>query len=194
MVRNMAISGQMIGQMMEAVEWKKPKTRKLPKKDWATSGTKNAREHNIINSLFIDPKDCTEHNKKLQQKHDRIAQNEIRFEETTVDDAEVLFVAYGTTARICQAAAQKLREAGVKAGVFRPISLWPFPEKALYDCAMRESVKAVVCAEMSLGQMIDDVKIACNGKKPIHFFGTGGGTFPTPAELVQAALHALEGV
>lgn len=184
----------MIGQMMEAVEWKKPKTRKLPKKDWATSGTKNAREHNIINSLFIDPKDCTEHNKKLQQKHDRITQNEIRFEETMVDDAEVLFVAYGTTARICQAAAQKLREAGVKAGVFRPISLWPYPEQALYACANRGSVKAVVCAEMSMGQMIDDVKISLSGSKPVSFLGTGGGTFPTPTELMQAAQDALKGV
>lgn len=184
----------MIGQMMEAVEWKKPKPRKLPKKDWATSGTKNARAHNIINSLFIDPKDCTEHNKKLQQKHDLIAQNEIQFEEYRTDDAEVLFVAYGTTARICQAAVLKLREAGVKAGVFRPISLWPYPEQALYACANRAGVKAVVCAEMSMGQMIDDVKISLAGSKPVSFFGTGGGTFPTPAELMQAAQSALKGV
>ncbi|NTU77762.1 MAG: 3-methyl-2-oxobutanoate dehydrogenase subunit VorB [Alphaproteobacteria bacterium] len=184
----------MIGQMMEAVEWKKPKARKLPKKDWATDGTKGKREHNIINSLFIDPKDCTLHNQKLQEKHDRITQNEIRFEEYLTDDAEVLFVAYGTTARICQAAALKLRETGVKAGVFRPISLWPYPEKELYDCANRGSVKTVVCAEMSMGQMIDDVKIALAGTKPVRFSGTGGGTFPTPAELSQAARQALEEV
>ena len=184
----------MIGQMMEAVEWRKPKPRKLPKKDWATDGTKNAREHNVINSLFIDPKDCTEHNKKLQQKHDLISQNEILYEEYMTDDAEVLFAAYGTTARICQAAALKLREAGVKAGVFRPITLWPYPERALYACANRGGVKAVVCAEMSMGQMIDDVKISLAGSRPVSFFGTGGGTFPTPAELMQAAQSALEGV
>ena len=184
----------MIGQMMEAVEWKKPKPRKLPKKDWATSGTRNAREHNIINSLFIEPKDCTEHNKKLQAKHDLISQNEIQFEEYRTDDTEVLFVAYGTTARICQAAVLKLHEAGVKAGVFRPISLWPYPAQALYACANRGSVKTVICAEMSMGQMIDDVKISLAGSKPVSFFGTGGGTFPTPAELMQAAQRALEGV
>ena len=184
----------MIGQMMEAVEWKKPKARKLPKKDWATDGTKGKREHNIINSLFIDPKDCTLHNQKLQEKHDRITQNEIRFEEYLTDDAEVLFVAYGTTARICQAAALKLRESGIKAGVFRPISLWPYPEKELYACANRGSVKTVICAEMSMGQMIDDVKIALAGTKPVRFSGTGGGTFPTPAELSQAARQALEEV
>ena len=183
----------MIGQMMEAVEWKKPKARKLPKKSWATDGTKGEREHNIINSLFIDPKDCSEHNIRLQQKYDAISKNEVRNEELYTDDAEVLFVAYGTTARICHAAALKLRESGVKAGVFRPISLWPFPERELNACANRNGVKAVVCAEMSMGQMIDDVKIALNGTKPIRFFGTGGGTFPTPAELVQTALRALEG-
>ena len=184
----------MIGQMMEAVEWKKPKARKLPKKDWATDGTKGARTHNIINSLFIDPKDCSAHNVKLQQKHDLITQNEIRFEEYMLGDAEVLFVAYGTTARICQSAALKLREEGVKAGVFRPISLWPYPEKELYIAANRPGVKAVICAEMSMGQMIDDVKISLNGSKPIRFFGTSGGLFPTPAELAHAARRALEEV
>lgn len=182
----------MIGQMMEAVEWKKPKPRKLPNKDWATSGTKGVREHNIVNSLFIDPKDCTLHNQRLQQKHDRIEQNEVRFEEFLTEDAEVLFTAYGTTARICQSAALKLRDAGVKAGVFRPVSLWPFPYAALYACANRAGMKAVVCAEMSMGQMIDDVKIALDGTKPVRFFGAGGGTFPTPAELMQAARAALE--
>ena len=184
----------MIGQMMEAVEWKKPKPRKLPKKDWATDGTKGKRAHNIINSLFIDPKDCTEHNIKLQQKHDLITKNEIRFEEYMTSDAEVLFVSYGTTARICQSAALKLREEGVKAGVFRPISLWPFPDDALYACANRAGVKAVICAEMSMGQMIDDVKIALRGSKPVRFSGTGGGTFPTPSELAEAARSALKEV
>ena len=184
----------MIGQMMEAVEWKKPKARKLPKKDWASDGTKGKREHNIINSLFIDPKDCSQHNVKLQQKHELITKNEIRFEEFMTEDAELLFVAYGTTARICQSAALKLREEGVKAGVFRPISLWPYPEEALYACANRAGVRAVLCAEMSMGQMIDDVKIALNGSKPVRFFGTGGGIFPSPAELSAAARSALEEV
>ena len=184
----------MIGQMMEAVEWKKPKARKLPKKDWATDGTKGAREHNIINSLFIDPKDCSAHNAKLQQKHDLISQREVRFEEYMTDDPELLFVAYGTTARICQSAALKLREEGIKVGVFRPISLWPYPEKELFVAANRAGVKAVICAEMSMGQMIDDVKISLDGSKPVRFFGTGGGIFPTPAELVSVALRALEEV
>jgi 2-oxoglutarate ferredoxin oxidoreductase subunit alpha len=182
----------MIGQMMEAVEWKTPKPRKLPKKAWATDGTKGERAHNVINSLFIDPKDCAQHNVKLQQKHDLISQNEIRFEETMTEDAELLFVAYGTSARICQSAALRLREAGVKAGVFRPISLWPFPQEALYIAANRAGVKKVLCVEMSMGQMIDDVKISLSGSKPIHFFGTSGGVFPTPNELVEAARGALE--
>ena len=190
----LVLADGMIGQMMEAVEWRSPKPRKLPPKTWATDGTKGKREHNIINSLFIDPKDCSAHNRNLQIKHERIAQNEIRYEESMTEDAEVLFVAYGTTARICSAAALKLREEGVKAGVFRPITLWPYPEAALFACANRPGVKVVICAEMSLGQMIDDVKIAVNGTKPIRFFGTAGGSFPTPAELSALARQSLKEV
>ena len=190
----LVLADGMIGQMMEAVEWKKPKPRKLPPKTWATDGTKGKREHNIINSLFIDPKDCSVHNQNLQKKHDLITQNEIRCEEFMTDDAEVLFVAYGTTARICSAAALKLREEGVRAGVFRPITLWPYPETALLACANRSGVRVVICAEMSLGQMIDDVKISVNGTKPIRFFGTAGGSFPTPAELIAMAHQARKEV
>ncbi len=182
----------MIGQMMEAVEWKTPKQRKLAPKSWATDGTKGKRQHNIINSLFIDPKDCSEHNRKLQQKHDKITQNEIRFEEQMADDAEILLVAYGTTSRICRAAALKLRKEGVKAGVFRPITLWPFPEEALHKRAAQKSVKAVVCVEMSMGQMIDDVKIAVNGAKKVYFTGTGGGIAPTPDEVAAVARRAMK--
>lgn len=188
----LVLADGMIGQMIEAVEWKTPKARALPRKDWATDGTKGKREHNIVNSLFIDPKSCMTHNQNLQQKHDRIARNETRYEEFLTDDAEVLFAAYGTTARICSSVALQLRVEGVKAGVFRPVTLWPYPEQALYACANRPDVKAVVCAEMSLGQMIDDVKIAINGSKPVRFVGTAGGVFPAPAELAEAARRALK--
>ncbi len=184
----------MIGQMMEAIEWKKPKPRKLPPKDWATDGTKGKRPHNIVNSLFIDPKACSDHNQRLQQKHERIMQNEVRFDEFKTNDAEILFAAYGTTARICRAAALKLRKEGIKAGVFRPVTLWPFPEEALHKRAAQESVKAVVCVEMSMGQMIDDVKISVNGVKPVYFVGTGGGTIPTPEEAAAEARRALKEV
>jgi 2-oxoglutarate ferredoxin oxidoreductase subunit alpha len=181
----------MIGQMMEAIEWRKPKERVLPPKDWATDGSKGQRPHNIVNSLFIDAKDCTVQNRKLQEKYDRIAENETRYEEFMTEDAEILFVSYGTTARISRAAVLQLRKRGVKAGLFRPITLWPFPEKALRDCAAKESVKAVVVVELSMGQMIDDVKIAVSGLKPVRFVGTGGGTIPVPQELIDEAFKAL---
>lgn len=181
----------MIGQMMEAIEWRTPAPRALPQKDWATDGTQNAREHHVINSLYIDAKDCTEQNRKLQLKHDRITEKEIRFEEFQAGDAEILFVAYGTTARIARAAVLALRKQDVKAGLFRPITLWPFPEQALHARAAAEHVKAVITVELSMGQMIDDVKIAVNGAKPVRFVGTGGGTIPTPQELIAEANLAL---
>ena len=181
----------MIGQMMEAIEWRNPKERTLPPKDWATDGSKGKRAHNIVNSLFIDAKDCTVQNKKLQDKYDSITANEIRYETFMADDAEILFVSYGTMARISRAAVLQLRKLGVKAGLFRPITLWPFPEKALHDCAAKDSVKAVIAVELSMGQMIDDVKIAVCGLKPVRFVGTGGGTIPVPQELIDDALRAL---
>ena len=190
----MVLADGMIGQMMEAIEWRTPKPRTLPGKDWSTDGTQDKREHNVINSLFIDPKDCEMQNKKLQEKYARITENEIRFEEYLADDAEVLFVAYGTTARIARAAVLRLRKDGIKAGLFRPITLWPFPEEALRMRAQSAALKAVVTVELSMGQMIDDVKIALNGQKPVFFLGAGGGVIPTPLELIREANAALQEV
>lgn len=181
----------MIGQMMEAIEWRTPKPRALPEKAWATDGTKGLRPHNVINSLYIEAADCTEQNAHLQEKYERITANEIRFEEFMAEDAQVLFVAYGTTARIARAAVLELRRQGIKAGLFRPITLWPFPEEALHARAATQALKAVVTVEMSMGQMIDDVKIALNGIKPVSFVGTGGGTIPVPNDLIAAAKKAL---
>ncbi|NLI54493.1 MAG: 3-methyl-2-oxobutanoate dehydrogenase subunit VorB [Clostridiales bacterium] len=190
----LVLADGLIGQMMEAIEWRSPKPRSLPPKDWATDGSRGKRGHNVVNSLYIETEDCTALNRKLQQKHELITKNEIRYEEFMTRDAEVLFVSYGTTARVAHAAVLKLRKDGVKAGLFRPITLWPFPEAALRACAQQTNVKAVVTAEMSMGQMLDDVKIAVNGAKPVRFVGTGGGTIPTPAELMDEAQKAIEEV
>ncbi len=187
----MVLADGMIGQMMEAIEWRTPQPRALPDKNWATDGTQGKREHNVVTSLFIDAKDCAIQNKKLQEKYDRISEHEIRYEEFMTDDAEILFVAYGTTARISHAAVLQLRRQGIKAGLFRPITLWPFPEDALRERAESKGVKAVIDVEMSMGQMIDDVKLAVNGAKPVRFVGAGGGTFPLPADLVREAYLAL---
>ena len=182
----------MVGQMMEAIEWRKPPIRDLKEKTWAAVGTEDAREPNIINSLYIDAKDCAAHNERLRQKHARITQREIRYESYLTEDAEVIFVAYGTTARISRAAVLQLREKGIRAGLFRPISLWPFPEEALRNCGNAPQVRVIFCVEMSLGQLIDDVKISVGFGKSVLFIGEAGGVTSSPAELTEAAQRALE--
>lgn len=181
----------MIGQMMEAVEWRDPPKRELPEKTWATTCTKGEREPNVINSLYIDPNICAEHNERLAKKYKAIEENEVRWEEFNTENAEVIFVAYGTPSRITRAAIKMLEKDGIKAGLIRPITLWPFPSKALKDAAMQDSVKAVVDFELSMGQMIDDVKIALEGCRPVAFVGKAGGVVPTPAEVAAAAKAAI---
>ena len=187
----MVLDDGMSGQMMEAVEWKELEKRDLPEKTWATTGTKEKREHNVINSLYIQAEKCSEHNENLEKKYQLIAEKETRYEEVDVDGCEVLFVAYGTTSRICRAAMKILNDEGIKAGLFRPITLWPYPYKQLKDVASKDSVKCVVDVEMSLGQMLDDVKIALEGVKPISFIGKAGGIVPTPRDVAEAAKKAL---
>ena len=181
----------MIGQMMEAVEWREPPKRELPEKTWATTCTKGEREPNVINSLYIDPNICAEHNERLAKKYKAIEENEVRWEEFNTEGAEIIFVAYGTPSRITRAAIKMLEKEGIKAGLIRPITLWPFPMKALKDAAMQDSVKAVVDFELSMGQMIDDVKIALEGCRPVTFVGKAGGVVPTPEDVVAAAKAAI---
>ncbi len=183
----------MIGQMMEPIKWKKPPVSPddLPAKPWATTGTKEGRAPNIINSLFIDPEACNVHNQRLEEKYRRVIENEQRYETNDTDGAEVIFVAYGTPARLARAAAGLLEKEGIKAGVFRPVTVWPYPYEALHEVAIQDSVKVVVTVEMSTGQMVDDVRIGVNGIKPVSFIGQAGGVIPTPREVANAALKAL---
>ncbi|HWR18746.1 MAG TPA: 3-methyl-2-oxobutanoate dehydrogenase subunit VorB [Clostridia bacterium] len=187
----MVLADGMIGQMMEPIEWHEPKKRVLPEKTWAATGDVSNRKHNVINSLFIDPDLCYDNNLRIAEKYALIEQNEVRFEETNIEDAEIVFVAYGTPSRVARAAMQLLEKQGVKAGLFRPITLWPFPYKRLYEVASKANVKAVVAVEMSLGQMIDDVRIGVNGAKPVGFIGTAGGVIPTPTDVAKTALKQL---
>lgn len=181
----------MIGQMMEPIEWKELEKMDLPPKDWATTGTKGKRSHNIVNSLFIDAVGCDIHNQHLDKKYKEIEANEIRWEEIDTEDAEVLFVAYGTPSRIAMSAAELLKADGIKAGLFRPKTLWPYPMQQLREAIMRPSVKAVVCVEMSMGQMVEDVRYAALDKKPVSFCGKAGGVIPTQHEIAAAAKAAL---
>lgn len=173
----------MIGQMMEPVEFKEPVKRELPPKDWATVGTKGERKPNVVNSLYIDPKALEDHVIKLEQKYAKMKENEVRYEEYNLEDAEVVIVAYGTTSRIAKNAIAKCAEEGIKVGLIRPITLWPFPDAA-FD-KITDKTKAILTVEMSTGQMIDDVKIAINGRKPVYFYGRTGGMVPTPNAILE---------
>lgn len=181
----------MIGQMMEPVEFNEPKKRELPAKDWATTGTEGKRKPNIINSLFLDPQALEDHNWKLDRKYKEIEENETMYEMYKMEDAEIVFAAYGTTSRIVKNAVEALRGEGIKAGLIRPITLWPFPHKAFKE--IPESAKAILSVEMSTGQMIDDVKIANEGRLPVHFYGRTGGMVPTPDAIIAKAKEILGG-
>lgn len=187
----MVLADGMIGQMMEAIEWREVPKRELPAKTWATTGTQGQRQPNVINSLYIDPNLCATHNERLAAKYRAMEENETRWEEVNTEGCEILFVAYGTPSRITRAAIRLLEAEGIKAGLLRPITLWPFPGKALKQAAMQDSVKAVVDVELSMGQMIDDVKIALEGCRPVSFVGKAGGVVPTPADVAAVAKQAI---
>ncbi len=175
----------MIGQMMEPVEFKEGSGRTLPSKEWATTGTRNSNgKRRIINSLEIKEEKLEELNLRLDAKYKEITKNECKWEEYKIDDAEFIFVSYGTMSRVVKNVVNYLREEGIKAGLIRPITLWPFPEKIINDKAQDSNVKHFMSVEMSLGQMIEDVRLAVNGEKPVHFHGRTAGMIPTPEEII----------
>jgi len=175
-----------MGQMMEPVEFKRTiQPEDLPAKPWATTGAKG-RKPNIINSLHLEPESLEAHNWALQAKYERMAREDCRHEAWNADgQLDVLFVAYGTVARICKTAIDALRDKGVKVGLFRPISLFPYPGNALAEAATRAS--QVLVSELSCGQMLEDVRYHVAGKRPVSFYGRVGGMIMTPEELVSEA-------
>ncbi|NLV75507.1 MAG: 3-methyl-2-oxobutanoate dehydrogenase subunit VorB [Tissierellia bacterium] len=179
----MILGDGMIGQMMEPVEFKKPKSRDLPEKDWATTGTGGKRKPNIINSLYLEAEELEEHNKKLQAKYNTIKENEVKVESYNIENADVVIAAYGTTARIAKTAISQLEKEGYKVGLIRPITLWPYPYEEFEK--INDNCKGILTVEMNTGQMVDDVKIAVKGKYPVHFYGRTGGMVPTPGEIVE---------
>ena len=179
-----------LGQMMEPVEFKE-KVAAPPEKPWAATGLRGRKEHNIINSLYLQPDLCEKHNHVLQEKYARIQETETRWENLQTEDADIIVVAYGITSRIAQTAIVKARAAGIKVGMLRPISLWPFPSKPI--AALTANAKAFVVFEMSAGQMVEDVRLAVNGARPVFFHGRTGGMLPTPKELYETIMTVARG-
>jgi 2-oxoglutarate ferredoxin oxidoreductase subunit alpha len=148
---------------------------------WATIGKPNSRERNIITSLFIQPERMEKLNLVLQEKY-RQVQKEVRWEELQTEDADIVLVAFGLTSRICGKTMNLAREKGLKVGLLRPITLYPFPSDALAKLSERANVFLTV--EMNAGQMVEDVRLAVNGKCPVHFYGRMGGMIPSPEEVL----------
>ncbi|ACU94494.1 2-oxoacid:ferredoxin oxidoreductase, alpha subunit [Cryptobacterium curtum DSM 15641] len=179
----------LLGQMMEAVKLPEEKG-ELPEKPWATSGHGGARPHNIANSLYLKPDKLEKSLLARYERYERIEQSEQRFEGFMLEDAEYVVVAFGASARIARSAVLKAREEGISAGLLRPITLWPYPNDALQE--MLDHVKAFLSVEMSMGQMIDDIRLAIHDERPVSFYGRTGGMIPTPEGVLAAIERAAE--
>ena len=184
----MIMGDGMLGQMMEPVEFKDADINELPEKEWATSGTGMKRKKNIINSLFLEASELEKLVLERQKRYEEIAKNEVRYEAVDTEDADVILVAYGTTSRIAKTAMAKAKEMGLKVGIIRPITLWPFPFEA-FNKALNGKEKKFLCVEMSTGQMVEDVKLAVGDKAQVHFFGRTGGIVPTPKEILNKIIE-----
>ncbi len=181
----------LIGQMMEPVEFKTeidPKS--LPDKPWATTGCKG-RKRNIVNSLFLDPESLEEHNWQLQKKFASMACEVRHATYNTQGHRDVLVVAYGTVARIARTAIDELREQGIEVGLFRPETLWPYPDKALLETLAQTGAKKVLVTELSCGQMVEDVREVVAGRVPVEFYGRVGGMIMAPEELMSEARRMM---
>jgi pyruvate/2-oxoacid:ferredoxin oxidoreductase alpha subunit len=170
-----------IGQMMEPVEFPEAVT-DLPKKEWALYADKESKD-NLISSIYLDPDELEAHNRKLQKKYEIIEANEVMCEKFMLDDAQYVLIGFGIVSRVLKTAVEKLREEGIKAGLLRPISLFPFPKKELL--ALSEKTKKILVVEMNNGQMLEDVKLAIEGRVPIKFYNRMGGVVPNTDEIVD---------
>lgn len=187
----MVLADGLLGQMMEPVTLPEDRDLKVPAKPWATTGMINGKSQSIINSLGLVGEELEKINVRLQKKYQEIAANEVRFEEEGVKDADLIIVAYGTSARVAKSAIAKAQAQGKKVGLFRPITLWPFPSKHLSELA--KSGKRFLTVEMSAGQMIEDVKLAVNGQAQVDSFGKLNGTIPSVNEVYDAIIRSFNG-
>ncbi len=174
-----------IGQMMEPAELPDFRPVRTPEEraEWALTGAKD-RPHNVITSLYLGADKLEELNLRLQAKLREIEDNEVRYKEYDVEDAEYLLVAFGTVGRICQTVVHQARQRGLKVGLHRPITLWPFPSKRIAELSSK--VKGVLVVEMNAGQMVEDVRLAVEGRAPVRFYGRMGGVIPLPEDIMPA--------
>lgn len=181
----MILADGALGQMMEKVEFR-PYTpaEHIPPKPWATTGKTKDRERNIITSLHIQPEKMEEINLHLQKKYRTIMDNEVRYELVETENAEYLIVAYGLVARIAHRAVEIAREQGTKVGLLRPKTLFPFPTLKIAE--LSKQVEGMLTVEMNAGQMVEDVRLAVEGRVPVEFYGRMGGIIPSPEEIVKA--------
>lgn len=189
-ILTMVMGDGILGQMMETVEFKDEEEIVQLEKDWATTGTGMKREHNVITSIYINPEVLEKHNQKLQAKYKKIEENEVRVETYNCDGADIIVVAYGTVARIIKNVIKMAEKEGIKVGLIRPITLWPFPNNAFEKYI--NVPKAFLSVELSAGQMVEDVKLAVNGRKPVFFHGRMGGMLPTQQEILQKIKEILK--
>ena len=186
----MVLADGTMGQMMEPVSLDYD-IAPAPEKPWATTGTKMEREHNIVNSLFLAPEELEKFNFDRYERYKYIEENEAMYEEYMMDDAEIVLVAFGIAARVAKNAINEARKLGIKAGLIRPITLWPFP-KAPFEKAV-DNAKAFISVELSMGQMIEDVRLATECKRPVTLCNRAGGMIPSPEQVLEAIKEAANG-
>lgn len=186
----MILADGTMGQMMEPVELPE-ETNSSVEKPWALTGTKNQREHNIVNSLYLVPEKLEKINFERYERYKTVEQNEVMYESYMMEDAEYCIVAFGIAARVAKNAITSAREKGIKVGMIRPITLWPFPKKAIADAA--EQVKAFISVELSMGQMIEDIRLSEDCAKPVYLCNRAGGMIPSPEDIMETINKAIGG-
>ncbi len=185
----MILGDGLIGQMMEPVEFPDNlKTEQYDKNSWATNGmdTRGSKKRNLVKSLFLDPKELNDNNLALKAKYEMMKKEEVLYEAYNTDeDYAILIVSYGTMSRVCKTAIEMMKKEGLEIGLLRPKSLFPFPEQEIYKAATKKSCKSVICIEMSMGQMVEDVERCVKGQREVHFYGECGGNIPTPEQIID---------
>ena len=187
---SMILADGTIGQMMEPISFEDAEIEAY-EKPWALTGTEGKRPHNVVNSLYLQPDELERKNFERYERYKQVEENEAMWEEYMMEDAEYCVVAFGIASRVAKNAVAAAREEGIKVGLIRPITLWPFPKKAMEKAA--EQVKGFVCVELNMGQMIEDVKLYTGCKKPVGLCNRSGGMIPSPDQVLESIRNAQKG-